>query len=110
MNLLNNFEKRIFDDWIKDIPNKINTNMNRYLLNRLSNNLIEINFHNELVSLLREAHLLKSYKIDNFPKQLTEFFDLKENLWVSKFCYSFLKFSFYFNFLYIFHFSIFYFF
>lgn len=85
MNLLTNFEKRIFDDWIKDIPNKIQTNMNKFLLNRLSNNLIEINFHNELVSLLREVQILKSYKIDNFPKHLTEFFDLKENLWVSRF-------------------------
>lgn len=99
MNLLNHFERRIFDDWIKDIPNKINTNMNRYLLNRLSNNLIEINFHNELVCLLREAHLLKSYKIDNLPKQLSEFFDLKENLWVSKFCYSFSIFILFFHFL-----------
>lgn len=85
MNLLTNFEKRIYDDWIKDIPNKIQTNMNKFLLNRLSNNLIEINFHNELVSLLREVQILKSYQIDNFPKHLKEFFDLKENLWVSKF-------------------------
>lgn len=87
MNLLTNFEKRIFDDWINAIPNKIHSNMNKFLLNRLSNNLIEINFHNELVSLLREVQLLKSYKIDNFPKQLTDFFDLKENLWVSRICY-----------------------
>ncbi|XP_071447818.1 dynein beta chain, ciliary [Hetaerina americana] len=75
---LEELEKRLFADWAKSVPGSVEKHLQLCLLARTPNRDLVLNFHPELVAVLREVHYLKSMEIENIPEAALALYDQSE--------------------------------
>lgn len=80
---LNEFDKKVFTQWVGKIPEVIKQNMRKFLIKRLDDGHLELNFDLQLVEALKEVKLLQSMKRDGIPDIALELFEFSDELWVS---------------------------
>lgn len=81
LDLLQNFEDRIFNEWTNNVPQTIENAMNEPLITRDDQNLIHMNFIQPLADALTEVKYLKSIEKEGIPEKVLELFDLNDELW-----------------------------
>lgn len=86
MKLLEAFEVKLFKEWSSGVSKKITTHMNKALLVRKDNQLLEMNFNHVLVMILLEIRYMKRMGLSNIPEKAVQFSELEENLWVQCQC------------------------
>ncbi|KAL1403957.1 hypothetical protein pipiens_005505 [Culex pipiens pipiens] len=84
MRHLDTFESKLFKEWSSGVPKKISTHMNKALLVRKDDQLLEMNFNHVLVMLLLEISYMKRMGLANIPEKAKEFSALEEALWQAR--------------------------
>ncbi|XP_001843519.2 dynein beta chain, ciliary isoform X3 [Culex quinquefasciatus] len=84
MRHLDTFENKLFKEWSSGVPKKISTHMNKALLVRKDDQLLEMNFNHVLVMLLLEISYMKRMGLANIPEKAKEFSALEEALWQAR--------------------------
>ncbi|EDS32929.1 dynein heavy chain [Culex quinquefasciatus] len=84
MRHLDTFENKLFKEWSSGVPKKISTHMNKALLVRKDDQLLEMNFNYVLVMLLLEISYMKRMGLANIPEKAKEFSALEEALWQAR--------------------------
>jgi dynein heavy chain, axonemal len=79
--LLDEFEKKIFDEWCARIPAIIEENLSRSLLMDGPEKCLTLNFVHELVVALKEIKHMKLMNLVGIPEVALNFFALSEPLW-----------------------------
>ncbi|CAH1116455.1 unnamed protein product [Phaedon cochleariae] len=83
MNLLDNKQKMIFEDWCKYVPHQIEESMSKFQIIKLPSKLISVNFDKELQAILREVKYMRLMEIADVPEEARKLFADSENLWAS---------------------------
>ena len=84
MELLNAFEKDIFEIWKEKVPGEISRGMDKYLLMKREDGFLELNFDAELVTALKEVRNFKAIGRTDLPDIAIELNENADDLWVSK--------------------------
>ncbi|KAG5679915.1 hypothetical protein PVAND_009451 [Polypedilum vanderplanki] len=79
--LLDAFSEKIYKNWKETVPLEISINMEKFLLARTSNGLLELNFDQALVTALKEIRLLKSLEKSDIPDIAEELHENANTLW-----------------------------
>lgn len=74
MRLLDDKSSEVFGKWCSEIPKQIEESMAKYELMRKKDNLISLNFDDELVAALREIKYMKFLEIPDIPEEALELF------------------------------------
>lgn len=80
LDLINDKSSIIFNDWCSKAPDIIWEHTNKTILTRGSNNLINLNFDDELVALLREIRYIKMLQFEPLPEEVDIFYSRNEEL------------------------------
>lgn len=78
--ILSEFEKKVFHTWQKEIESKISSSLKRSLLHH-EGDLLHNNFDD--ASALREIKLFKLMDTEHIPKSALEFCDRADAFWVN---------------------------
>lgn len=74
MRLLDLFEEEVFVEWAEKVPEQIETNLKKSLINRNeSGKLLMLNFHPQLFAILREVHHMRLMEKNGVPDVGIEF-------------------------------------
>lgn len=78
--ILNKDKNELFEEWRRNIPDIIRTNMNKNQIKKLTNGCFALNFDDALKAALREVKYMKQMNMDNIPEEALEIFAGEENL------------------------------
>lgn len=79
MRLLDLFEEQIFTEWAAKVPEQIEVNLKKSLIDRNSDNkLLLLNFHPQLFAILREVHHMTLMEKKDIPPMGLEFSEKNE--------------------------------
>lgn len=78
---LTDFETQIYLQWTTSVGKQILNNMKMNVLVRQPDNLLMLNFSDELNTTLSEVRYLKAMEVDNIPKDTIDLYDLVDPLW-----------------------------
>lgn len=81
--LLDELDFKIFKQWTEQVPDEVNHNMKKFLIKRLEDGFLELNFDFALVEALKEVKNLQSMKREGIPDVAIELFENSNELWVS---------------------------
>lgn len=73
MKVLGVFEQTTFSEWTEKVPEQIEANLKKSLIDRKKNNALLLNFSPELFAILREVHYLRLMEKDGVPNVAIEF-------------------------------------
>lgn len=81
--MLTDLDAKIFSQWTLKIPDEINKNMRKFLIKRLTEGYLELNFDFELVEAMKEVKLMRLMNREGIPDVALELFENSSELWVS---------------------------
>lgn len=79
LNLIEDMENRVFNNWLTEIPMIINTHIVKTVFVRLPDKLLKLNFHPELEAILREISYLKKMGYE-MTAEINQFYERNEEL------------------------------
>lgn len=79
MRLLNIFEQEVFEEWVRSVPDQIEQNLRKTLIERNSETrTLRLNFHPQLFAILREVYHMKLLEKEGVPDVGIEFAEKNE--------------------------------
>lgn len=81
LELLDDFQKQVYDSWISTIPAKITFLMKEPLLKQDSDNILSVNFNIALITALKNIKNIKFMKNIHIPDKILQFFNLEDYFW-----------------------------
>nr|CAD7439423.1 unnamed protein product [Timema bartmani] len=84
LDYLAQLEEKVFSEWVSQVADKCRVNLNRTLVMRDDSSILQLNFDDELVSILREVSYLKTLGKEDIPEEALDLYQRNEDirLWV----------------------------
>ncbi|CAH1128373.1 unnamed protein product [Ceutorhynchus assimilis] len=81
--LLTTEQTNLLQDWFAKVPEQISHSMSKFQVVRDQNEMLLLNFDDQLQAILREMKYLKNMDIENLPPEANELFEKSEELFSS---------------------------
>lgn len=78
--LFNEEQTRVFNEWALQVPEQCRLNLDKPLLVRDEKMILSLNFDKQLVAILREVKYMNALEIENIPEEALTLFDRMEEL------------------------------
>nr|CAD7402646.1 unnamed protein product [Timema cristinae] len=84
LDYLAQLEEKVFSEWVSQVADKCRVNLNRTLVVRDDTSILQLNFDDELVSILREVSYLKNLGKEDIPEEALDLYQRNEDirLWI----------------------------
>lgn len=79
--LLDDFQKQVYDSWTSTLPSKLILLMKKPLITKDSNNILSVNFDIDLIIALKDIKNIKFMKDIQIPDKILQFFNLEDYFW-----------------------------